>query len=463
MKSDRKFIGIIGLFLFVCTTIHSMVPAQSKQKYRRLFMITDRDSTDVGADLNDLMLSAFSQSAPIVITVSLLEQLILAKKNNFTTISSHPHYKSMVSDLGPILQDPHDKSLYKKIKSYKIGIKPLVLYQFFFLNKDWILFDIPNTSLLLFIPKKYLNSIAGISAITNTKDAGEKLGLFLQGMPIMLPSELSTLDHLASFEKSIDPYIKNKPKTFEPEHLAKLLQPTPIKDDTYEYSWNFCFQGHGNPETRFIMGIPDSAFEQVLALLNSHVRTNLLYYVTCYGGEMLHITAPYVKFKGIKDLHYIVVNGSTTDATVGGELFPPDAPLGIYKEIFMPLPALDYEEFFTLLDQEMLEKALKTITRPFSKNIPLIRFPGTEWFAASALDNVFVLSNVKNLAALIDSKEFKIKDKIALLIYPQTVVAPIHLDNEKPIEMIFMEPSSTHYLAQVTLKNFNNFFFKRFN
>ena len=169
-----------------------------------------------------------------------------------------------------------------------------------------------------------------------------------------------------------------------------------------------------------------------------------------------------IKFKGIKDLNYIVASGATTDAPVLASWFSlPNATYIIENGILIPKPMINYNEFFNLLEQQgTFEKALKAITPLLAKSIPLVRFPGTEVFSASKLDNsVAIINKVNNFAAIVDNKEFTIQDKIALIVYPQVVSAPIYLNNDKPIEVIFMDPSSSPFLGNLKVKNINNLFY----
>lgn len=448
--------GIIFLFVSGC---YPILGVEGKD-YRRLILIPDVDkNSDVL--LSDLLMTGIAQAAPIAITVELFKEYLDEKKTTLENININPTYLKAAQNIGNQIRSS-TKQVVEKFEAPFIH-KRLILYQFLFLENDWYLFDIPGTSLLLLVPKKYLNQITGSNQLGNPQQAGEKLGFFLDGKQIALPKQnITESNQLKPFEDEFLAITQQKPKAFKSEHLKKLLRPSPVTNDAYAYSWNIFATGHGTAPEPIIMGMNSEEFEQMLIILNSYVHTNFFYYVTCYGGSEESLGKPYLKFKGIKDLNYIVASGATTDAPVLASWFSlPNATYIIENGILIPKPMINYNEFFNLLEQQgTFEKALKAITPPLAKSIPLVRFPGTEVFSASKLDNsVAIINKVNNFAALVDNKEFTIQDKIALIVYPQVVSAPINLNNDKPIEVIFMDPSSSPFLGNLKVKNINNLFY----
>lgn len=428
--------------------------------YRRLILISDVDKNS-DAMLSNLLMAGVSQSAPIVLTADLFNQFINKKISALDSVNTHPIFPKEAKNIESIANAPTKAAL----EQFQPPFLPklLILYQFLFLDNDWYFFDIPGTSLLLLIPKKYLNKLTGSSQLENPRKVEETLGFFLDGTQIPLPNQnITQSDQLKAFEGKFLGFVQQKPKEFKAAHLKKLLKPTPFTKDGYTYCWNIFATGHGTAPEPIIIGLDSYEFEQTLGILNSYVHTNLFYYVTCYGGSEASLGKPYLKFKGFKDLNYIVASGATTDAPVfNAWLNPANKTYIVENAILVPEPMINFNEFFNLLEQQgTFEKALKAITAPLAKNIPLVRFPGTEVFSASKIDNsVAIITNVNNLAALIDNKEFNVQDKIALIVYPRVVPMNINFNNEKPIELIFMDPSSAHYFGYLKVKNINSLFY----
>lgn len=247
--------------------------------------------------------------------------------------------------------------------------------------------------------------------------------------------------------------------------------------------WNVYLVGHGG--SGWIAGMPINIFKDFLFFLNGtikeseslhRIKTNFLFYQTCFGGGMNSIT-PYLskididngkKRAGGKIIHakmpdvlsFIIAEGATTDETT----------LAVTGSVYEPL--VDYVDFFDRLEtifvggSKIADKkdpwayVLETVTPKEAKRLstetPLIRFPGSGVFQSTEIDKkVFTLTHSRLMKYVYDDQNIVIdKDKEVLLLYPAIIPQKIVFKNY--VKIISMNPEyAVHFFENIQFDNIN--------
>lgn len=461
---------LCNFYLFNMMLIHSMEKSPTKD-YRRIIMIIDNDqkvSSSAEALMQTFTMAFIEETAPILINHLLFQELVQFKNRLLTEILRHPEAKKYIEQFNTLLikqneySDIHNE--VTKLPLASIRDEYFIYHQIAPTGDKWQLFDIPNTPYLLLIPKRYISWIIQKPFIGASDNYDNYFGFNITKMsPLELPTDLADKDLISKLNQ-IASQLTTKPTKFSIDNLHQLFTVTPYtKDKGYNYSWNIWQIGHGLIPEQQIAGMPLAKFSDQLSFLNTVINTNFFYYVTCFGGHFEHLTQPFKSFKGLKELSFPVASGSTTDLAVTAtwlHIFR----MKPYRRIngyVVPALSIHFNDFFNSLEsQQPFEKALPFVSAPMAKNIPLIRFPGTDWFAWTDLNKKVVAITKTNLAAhLIDQKDYHIAPpKEAVLIYPEIIPTKIYLKNNTPgpLEIILMANFNSRYLKKIEVENLVN-------
>lgn len=324
--------------------------------------------------------------------------------------------------------------------------------------------------------------------------------------------------------KNIDP-IKNLFITRN--DLIDKKNPDSYKYELLLFDWFIYLDGHGSPivfdkpklniekikkDPRlwgFICGIEAKPFYDLLKFFNYQINTKLLFYNTCFGAGMhadiiSSLGVPEDKqFKEIiLDVNYIIISGALTDSVTSSQYIfykmpPYEDPAKVYldfkKDSTNKLDlnfeysanTKNFKLFFTELDgyfstqtKEKIKKfkLIDIISRihnfkkdkeylsQFIYNIPLIRFPNTQWFRVTQI-NKYILSLTDFNIAIRKSKgieELSLKTNKAILLYTEYIPFKINIKGLDTKFISMLSGPSKHVIEGIetnTLYNLFNTFF----
>ncbi len=227
-----------------------------------------------------------------------------------------------------------------------------------------------------------------------------------------------------------------------------------------------------------IAGLYIDEFKEVLGFFNSSVRTGLFFYDTCFGsGKNLEAGFQYKNIP--QTYNYAIASGASVDAptTVGGAKIavPPytgqagtlfvqtqlrngQEDFKIYVEQRFDTYFKQLEEFQVGTSQETLADILNTIhTFKISKslirlhNVPLVRFPSTEWFRVVDMPKVVAsITEQSVITHQAENKPFKLTTQEALLMSTPHVPVPVNIENNKmPAVLSMIGGNADHYFAEI--------------
>lgn len=228
-----------------------------------------------------------------------------------------------------------------------------------------------------------------------------------------------------------------------------------------------------------IAGLYIDEFKEVLAFFNSSVKSGLFFYDTCFSSGK-NLEAPY-QYEGIPQTYnYTIVSGASVDAptTVGAAqvAVPPySGPAGTLfvntqlkngQEDFKIYVAQDFDAYFKQLEafqrgssKVPLADILDTIhtfkigtTLIRLHNVPLVRFPSTEWFRIVDMPKVVAtITEQSVITHQTENKPFKVTNEEALLVYTPHVPVPVKIENDTmPAVLSMIGGTADHYFAEIS-------------
>ncbi|MEX0939732.1 MAG: hypothetical protein WDZ41_00040 [Candidatus Babeliales bacterium] len=217
--------------------------------------------------------------------------------------------------------------------------------------------------------------------------------------------------------------------------------------------WYLYLNGHGSDE--IIAGLSINGFKQLLKFWNNSIKTKLFYYDTCkIGGP--HLKLPYEQpytypLKADKSLplrvehpialNYAVIASSLLYSVITSKLINLEYDESTQRFIISKTDQ-NFDDFFLLshafMDPFSNKKELPSLSNlvlsvhphenlalPYVQ-IPVIRFPGTEWFSVIEFDKkIFRLTRVLVEAAQAEDREIIIKNKAFIIIQPENFLSSL--------------------------------------
>jgi hypothetical protein len=388
----------------------------------------------------NLMTALYQKAAPILVSVSVWRNFIERRQmfNDFTLLSIDDLFvkykylpcfasKNTVEQLKKACQyfvddtitaEP-DASLYNLARdfflSHHVAFNPV----------EWKLYMI-GPSFCLLVPIAYSKSLEKIDDSPFATLSNEQLGL---GLKPLVPME-NPLDPSAYPKETVDmseKFISILPELFITKNDVKSLADK-NKNEEYEYKylhrWHIFLNGHGSQAAQsslqiaFIAGLKEDYFKRFLHFLNNMVITEFFMYQTCYAGGQ-HLLTPYERqwmFPSIQTgqirlasradrFNFTIVTGTlfqdvliTSGPTIITQHWSDQKT--IKKKITVHFP-IKFDEFFKQLKKFFtnsnlskssvsLESIINFLHRfidpntkkmEFGYQLPVVRFPGTEWFS----------------------------------------------------------------------------------
>ena len=456
----KKRISILLLIISNIITIIGMeLPSATKNPYRRLFVIPDSEP-QLDALGHAFIMALVKQEMPLLINYKNFHNLVQEKQKKILEIFKSRNAEQIIASYNNILANPSPSNIDQELKKIEPSRHNFIFYQIAPTRDKWILYTIPNSCFLLFIPLKYIKLLKPDIDINNQQQLASLLKLNLLAFePILLPAPNTDQQKIVQELDKIDKSLQSKPTACTIQTFENIFLHIPS-----EIKWNIFEIGHGLIPQQQIAGLPLLEFQKQLLFLNNKINTSLFYYWTCYGGHEKHLTAPFAPFDVLNKLNYTIVSGATTDLPVAVNWLDPryQKPYILSSGYYIPEPEVRFGDFFRAAEnKEPIDKTISYLTTTNAKNIPLVRLPGSPAFSPTDLNKkVFIISRAKALSAFVDNKIFDIpSDKIAVLIAPEMVLAPIILHNKttNPLEFIALSPAKYHYFTQVSVDNFHRF------
>lgn len=316
----------------------------------------------------------------------------------------------------------------------------------------WNIYKTNTNDFYLFIPKSLVNSeVQKLFAINSLET--------VQGT--------ATVNLLSSIQRKSTLIIENLENIF---NQSKDTIP-----------WNIFLNGHGsspkiNPDSigsnikfdeskALIGGLSLSNFRNFLQFLIQKINTGFFYLISCFAGD-INLTLPFITtwinqkgniIGGIKKPNFTVVSGALTSEPVVSNVF--DTLYLCRTNSAITKGIMNFKLFFELLDKygrstngrpsfnkAQLTEILNSIT-PRAKNthdpngisgLPSVLFPNTDNFQVISLDEkIFIISQVVVKKYMLDKKLLVLKNKEAILIYPDII--PININIETSSNSV--EPS----------------------
>jgi hypothetical protein len=342
--------------------------------------------------------------------------------------------------------------LPREQKSEAMGF--LLCYLMPFNTDEWYMEQF-GTYFYLLIPKSYIekqrqkNNFAKTQMRAKTLSERERILGLKTGRTVKNPTNYSqfaaplTFDYQAAFMQVLPQVFVTHADVQDPQGNKEKTEENITR---YLPHWYLYFEGHGAPSQQdvrgVIAGLSVDLFQRFLFFCNNRITTDFLYYSTCYAGGQ-HLLYPYEKEwfypsaqKGGKirraltpeQLNYIIVASTLTYAPSWAWMPSISIPykLGISQIKF----SLFFDRFFDYIKQyfypagqpikDTLISILNLINPTSFKEshiqVPVIRYPGTEWFSIIDLKK-YVLRLTR---VLVDTREAEGKpilvDKQELLV-----------------------------------------------
>lgn len=234
------------------------------------------------------------------------------------------------------------------------------------------------------------------------------------------PQEKKVIQDYSQYQKGL---LETYKKMFNDDNIDENVF------EKYLYSWFIFLMGHGG---NLILGdtlasLTAKQFLKFISFLNYSIKTDLLFYATCYGGGQHTDPTFQYAYEHTKNiikkvpfnLNYTIASGALLSEKSYGSIF--NLALPVTKLAANPLDRItvnnvlmavstdaDFNIFFNELEKYFMNaQNKKTIPdiinsihhfKPYSlrydiysiSNIPLIRLPNTEWFKAIDQKNLFI-------------------------------------------------------------------------
>jgi len=141
--------------------------------------------------------------------------------------------------------------------------------------------------------------------------------------------------------------------------------------------WSFYMAGHGSM-LEAVCGIPLLNFQHILQYLETEISTRFLCYFTCYEGGVTNqaLYKTHNSKNPFKQIHsYTIVTAAATDATVGSQAYPFYNDFGTFVMATMATDVLvDIDSAISIIGRQVGASS--------ARNVPLIKYAGSEWFRA---------------------------------------------------------------------------------
>ncbi len=411
--------------------MQTMLAAETTQ-WRRLILILSasggiakQDSIDIMVD--DFLTAIQEKTAPIIVSSAIVlaylyrKQGIMRRSLDPAILQNLNEAKKMVKEhnvfaatsfeaasqlIATSIHHPKDKSLPN-------------IYQIDMFTEEYFAFVSMDQSLMLYIPRTYAQNILGTNPAKLSDHQLATLGFSNRATLQELPSKQSDIYAQAGAYA----YLTNALHIPNPTEsvalaLSQLILPAAPDPQTgeYPYAWNIFAGGHGSETGDYLVGLSKKDFHALLLFLNNHIKTNIFYYSTCFGGglELLE-TYRTIEKSMTNALNYILISGATTTASLLTTYHLVTSDNIIY------FTSTSFTSFFTLIEQgASLDKALSTIYPESITAVPLIRFPNTEWFNITAMSHVTSLTKPIIYKYLIDNKGI-----MSVPRHVQTLIIPL--------------------------------------
>lgn len=261
-------------------------------------------------------------------------------------------------------------ALKDKISPILFSSHALHFVESYFKPNEWVMYK--NKTLLLFIPKEYLN----VKGLKNVSDAGFNLRgweNFEVQSDTISGSELYTM--IESDQENED-YA-----TFQ--NLSKQSTAIICKTlDKGKYGWKIYAVGHGAPDAHQVCGLDLADFRSLLETLHKDIHTDFFIYQTCFGGSKNQLREIYkINQNSFKKFNYPIISGSLTNSVSFAT--HPDSGVS-FKGIFSKVnnsTITDLKMRRLLKAVNQLNKCLDLVSNYHaSNNLLLIRMPNSDHF-----------------------------------------------------------------------------------
>lgn len=276
---------------------------------------------------------------------------------------------------------------------------------------------------------------------------------------------------------------------------------------TLAVPWYFYLDGHGSYTAfgySYIAGMPEETFKELLQFFNTKITTQLLFYTTCFSGGQ-HLREPYEQKVMYPPLakgapfreatsaslfNYSIIATSLIYAPTYGVSPGLVVPFSLatkpsfnqYFDIFFPRIANYFAGYPKVANNAQLRglDEIVNLVHPFLRQkkgnlkvqIPVIRYPGSEWF--SIVDDqarVAHLTKTFVQAHEVENKPIRIKNKEIVLLAVQRpfsrrtqgnqpkhsqILVPVIIEKNKqgmlPIVLSTAPYDSYHYFEKIETK-----------
>lgn len=319
--------------------------------------------------------------------------------------------------------------------------------------------NLNNENFYLLIPKDYINNFNKQFDIEEIKKASKaypdhKFEEFLTGFNIAPESKIMQQISYEDMKKQ----IKLTPRAEINLNDIKtiFIQGT---EDVFGL-WNIYLMGHGQYAEKIedllsllstkiakeidtsgaiIAGLNITNFRTLIQFFSKNINMNFLCYVSCFAGGYNRIL-PYINtlinekgniLGGVQNPNFTIVSSSTIDAPVTINLAQSN-----FVDFFNFLNKYTRKDIIT--PTKFSDLQLRDILNPITpkveiseekydsriSQIPLVMFPETGFFRAIALDDsIGIISGVLAKKMILERGIIEMKNKIAVLIYPNNVLA----------------------------------------
>lgn len=520
----NKSVFFLTLFLLCLSPTYLLMSTQSPTEQSMHDMVILLNKDEKGENIgkpnyslaSKLQTALAEQTCPIVVSTSLFATF-LEKRKSIEQMSQFPgtpehtlscHYQKIIKRLNELYTTFIEKGLspfqakYLMIESVNrelfIGKKPeysastvhaLLSSLTLFNSNCWEMYACG--SLLLLIPKSYIQSLANKKSISDTALNDIKTKAQLLGLRV---DQLQKVTDTQDIGKLVLEAHSSKSNSFV-DQLHHIF----ITNDTTSsfHTWNICLAGHGGPfyeETldknnrvsvqanAQIADLKPDEFIQFLSFLQEKIKTNCLHFATCYGGGM-HLKMLF-EDRNNPSYNYTIIAGCLSDSistvrtscalfaaknsensiTPGDLLSTQDNQWtlainqGLYwKKFFKQLHKNSFSNSHLL----WLYPAIYAITRTDRVfNTPLIRLAGTDKFMPLLYDEYMLINNPLIQLKAEQQLPLKASKEIHTILVESSVIPPLTIENKNHAmpRIVSLQPGNAqHYFEKITCQNGNDF------
>lgn len=338
---------------------------------------------------------------PCIVSSSVLYNLVFRKQNINDT--QHPENKKVVDSLEKLTDDTW--------KIYKLG----------------------ESKFFLLLPTWYLTSYK----------SDEESGLLLSKLrPLtgVLPTNARNPDFtvLINYLENDESKNKNKPASIvsalEQAFTQKRYQHQEVIQDKAPI-WDCIIEGHGSLQTS-IAGVSPGTMQTILLFFNNKVTAGVVTIVSCNaGGQNLSLLQWREKDVALT-FNYILIVSSITDAPITKKLTEQ-----FLKDYFLNAALIDSKGGLEKLLKDLVPEEQRTSNRMFLNQLPQVWLPGGIGFQTLKIsDYIEIIGLVTNRVHELEDKPFIIKNRHAILIYPDAIKVPMVVE---PTDVISLKREGT--------------------